>query len=262
MCPLETHKCIPLHCLPRGTWTAGTEKEQRGRKGKHPVGAVNLFCLFLDANSFLDLSFANLSSAVINLQELTVHFSRVKADTRQGMHPVGMDRLSTRNNKGCTKLLLPCTQWQQRPNPALSIWSTLELLGYVHLFICSWQQASICPRKHWNKHGFTGEKFCPGGVTPRLSEVLLLRKIKPIRKPPETRAVFYLLFPPLNISCYCSCSFLWVSTGLVGGAATTGRGFWEASGPLGHMKTSVLFLSQFPTINFQHISAGKVWLWW
>lgn len=167
----------------------------------------------------------------IHLQELTVHFSRVKADARQRMCPVGTDRLSMVSNKGCTKLLLSRAQQRQCPDPASSIWSTLELLCCVGLFICAWQQASSCPRKHCNKHGFTRERCCPGGVTPRLSKMLLRRQIKPIRKPPETWVVLSLLFPPLGISCYCSCHFLWVSTGLVGGAATAGKGFWEGLQP-------------------------------
>lgn len=82
-------------------------KKAAGQEGEHPVGAVTCFCLSLDANSFLDLSFANVSSTVIHLQEVTVHFSRVKADVRPGTCPVGMDRLSTGGDKGCTKLLPP-----------------------------------------------------------------------------------------------------------------------------------------------------------
>lgn len=219
--------------MPSPALLAKSDLDSRDRKGaarqegEHPVGAVTCFvCYLMQTVSWI------LSSAVIHLQELTVHFSRVRADVRQGTCPVGMDRLSTRSCEGCTKLLPPWAQWQQRPDPASSIWPTLELSCCVWIFICAcsficaWQQVSPCPRKHWNKRGFTGERFCPGGVNPRLSEVLLLRQIKPIRKPPETWAVLSLLFPPLDISCYCSCHFLWVSTGLVGGVTTAGKGFW------------------------------------
>lgn len=47
MCPLQMYKCIPRHCLPRATWAAGTEKDQRGRKGT-PRRSYYLFCLFLN----------------------------------------------------------------------------------------------------------------------------------------------------------------------------------------------------------------------
>lgn len=60
----------------------------------------------------------------------------------------------------------------------------------------------------------------------RLSKLLQLRQIKPIRKPPEMWAVFRLLFPSWDISCYCSYHFLWVSMELLGGAVTAGKGFW------------------------------------
>lgn len=244
----------------------GTEAARWGRKGT-PSRSCCLFCLLLVANSSLDLRAANLSSAVIHFQELTVHFSRVKAGARWGVCPLGMDSLScTTSNERGTSLQLP---W-----PASFVWATLQLslIFFLIVFICFVLFVLFCfvylfvldgkhpctTRKPWYKHNLNGERFCPGGTTPRLSEVLLRRQIKPIRKPLEPRAVFGLLFPPWDISFYCFSHFLWVSVGPLGGAATAGKGSAEPSCPRGHMGSLVLFLAQTPSVSFRHTSARKV----
>lgn len=131
------------------------------------------------------------------------------------------------------------------------------LFCFVYLFVLGGKHP-CATRKPWYKHNLNGERFCPGGTTPRLSEVLLRRQIKPIRKPLEPRAVFGLLFPPWDISFYCFSHFLWVSVGPLGGAATAGKGSGETSCPRGHMGSLVLFLAQTPSVNFRHTSARKV----
>lgn len=85
---------------------ANKDRKRAAGRGT-PSRRHNLFCLFLDTNNLMDLSFANLSSAVIHLQELTVHFSTVKADARQGTCPMGTDGFHTGSNERCIKLLPP-----------------------------------------------------------------------------------------------------------------------------------------------------------
>ena len=213
--------------LAKSDFDSRDTKRAAGQEGEHPVGAVSCFVFFLmqTVSWIWTLWICPLLSFTHGNSQCILPGWRLM----RGKERVLWER--TESASGAMRDARSCSYPEhddgKRPDPDSSIWSNLELLCCVCLFICAWQQTNPCPRKHWNKHGFTGERFCLGGITPRLSKVLLPRQIKPIRKPPEMWAVLRLLFPPLDISCYCSCDFLWVSMGLEGGAATAGKGFWE-----------------------------------
>lgn len=137
---------------------------------------------------------------------------------------MGMDRLYAGSNERCIKLLPPWAQWLQCPDPASSIWSTLALLCFACLPICAGQQTSPCPRKPLEQTWLHWGEVLPWWGSSQVIQSAPAEANQANQEAPRNLGSVQFVVSTLRHFLLLFLSFLWVFTGLVGGAATTGWG--------------------------------------